>query len=135
MSRSRKKAILKDVGNLKRNYWKIIRRVNKKRMKYNLTSHYEYKFTYHELDDVDSSKFRYIDDLHSDDPQISSKISWEYKEYYDIYCKNLKIFLEDELEEGILSPKELVNDYDYRDYTTRPEFKSDLESKIKYRRK
>lgn len=122
MSRSRKKAILKDVGNLKRNYWKIIRRKNEIVLKsfyskkhinnyWWISEEWIYNFDYNNL--------------------IKKGIDKETAEHYADLSSTFDYY-----EEPIfVNPKELVNDYDYRDYTTRPEFKSDLESKIKYRRK
>ena len=85
MSRSRRKAIVKDVGHLKRVYWRIYRRVNSQ-----IVKNYSLK------EWVEPIYYDYYEDDEGD--------------HYAPIPED--IFLEDK----VVSPKQLINDYDYSDY-------------------
>lgn len=107
MSRSRKKAIVKDNGS-KKIYWKTIRRVVKNTIK---------KFS----NDKTYLVNRDLDYMDLD----------ELEEYVEVY-KDEKV-----LDDIIPSPKEIVNDYTYCDHTIDYEHEkwSNDEHRIKNRRK
>lgn len=110
MSRSTRKAIYKDKGHRKNDYWKVHRRVNKANFKYAITSQFTEKFTY-QSDWDDSYK-----DIDEDDEIGWIIYSWNNKECYDFYMSNLKVNDIKDLEIEFKNPKELINDYDYCDY-------------------
>ena len=102
MSRSRKKAIYKDRGHRKEDYWRAYRRVTKPVIK----KFFIYKRNLYDWFYEDVLYPEYIDEL------IESGYSEEdaykiasIKSSYDYY-----------MEPELKSPKELINDYDYSDY-------------------
>lgn len=128
MSRSRKKAIVKDKGHRKEDYWKIHRRVNKQITKHFIDSAREFvDCHYDEWDEFFKFKEYFIQKgmtpedahleayYHIEDDVIFGKIS------SDLY----RLWWE---EPELKNPKELVNDYDYCDYIIDAEYDSDWHS-------
>ena len=114
MSRSRKKAIFKDKGHRKDDYWRTYRRVTKPVIK----KFFNYKGMLYDWFYEDMLYSEYVDELidsgYSEDD--AHKIA-NIKSSYDYY-----------MEPEIKSPKEVINDWDYSDYTIKTEFytKSDM---------
>ena len=114
MSRSRKKAIFKDKGHRKDDYWRTYRRVTKPVIKKFFNYEKEaYDWLYEEM-----LFSEYVDELigkgfSEEDAYIIANIQTSY-DYY--------------LEPVLKSPKEVINDWDYSDYTIKTEFytKSDM---------
>ena len=115
MSRSRKKAILKDKGNS--DYNKTIRRINKQIVN-------QFKINYQEIEPLEYNE---------------EKEEYFKPEFFDGYSGFYLI----EPEQQLKNPKEIINDYDISDFKTNFEVftskeleKYDLvQDKIKYRRK
>ena len=102
MSRSRKKAIYKDRGHRKEDYWRAYRRVTKPVIK----KFFIYKKNLYDWFYEDVLYPEYIDELiergySEDDAYKMASI----KSSYDYY-----------VEPELKSPKELINDYDYSDF-------------------
>ena len=114
MSRSRKKAIYRDKGHRKDDYWRTYRRVTKPVIK----KFFNYKGMLYDWFYEDMLYSEYVDELiasgYSEDD--AHKIA-NIKSSYDYY-----------IEPEIKSPKEVINDWDYSDYTIKTEFytKSDM---------
>ena len=114
MSRSRKKAITKDKGWMKYGYWRTYRRVTKSAIKKFFNYEKEaYDWLYEEM-----LFSEYVDELidkgyNKEDAYIIANLETSY-DYY--------------LEPELKSPKEVINDWDYLDYTIKTEFytKSDM---------
>ena len=109
MSRSRKKAIFKDRGHRKNDYWRAYRRVTKPVIK----KFFNYKRNLYDWFYEDILYSEYIDELiecgySEDDAYKMASI----KSSYDYY-----------VEPELKSPKELINDYDYSDYTMDYEYR------------
>ena len=104
MSRSRRKAIVKEVGKLKKVYWRIYRRVNSQ-----IVKNYSLK------EWVEPIYYDYYEDDEGD--------------HYAPIPED--IFLEDK----VVSPKQLINDYDYSDFTLDYEYTSPNHNTPKLRRK
>ena len=119
MSRSRKKAIYKDKGHRKKDFWKVHRRINKNNLKGILSTNYTVKYTYGGYDEWDLLDVEY---LYKNDPFKLEYYSWELRECYDIYLKNLVIGDGGLLNEYYIPAKTLINDYDYSDYRIDYEF-------------
>lgn len=114
MSRSRKKAIIKDRGGRKNDYWRTYRRVTKSAIKKFFNYEKEvYDWLYEEM-----LFSEYVDEL------LDRGLSEE--EAYII--ANTKVSYDYFLEPELKSPKEVINDWDYSDYTIKTEFytKSDM---------
>lgn len=129
MSRSRKKAIYKDKGHRKKDYWRVHRRVNNQILKRNLRSSYKEIYEAPVIPEIDG----YYEAI------VSYQNS---RECYEIYLENLNVVDSLDLEHNLKLPKELINDYDYSDYTSDCEFRqisedteTDNEWRKKFRRK
>lgn len=104
MSRSYKKAIYKDVGHLKRDYWKRYRRYSNQ-----VTRNYIHK--------KDTSKFWWKSENEVYNEEYKNLLKKGLVENdADWYATLLSC--EDYYQELVYkNPKELINDYDYSDYT------------------
>ena len=114
MSRSRKKAIFKDKGHRKDDYWRTYRRVTKPVIK----KFFNYKRNLYDWFYEDVLYPEYVDELidkgyNKEDAYIIANLETSY-DYY--------------LEPELKSPKEVINDWDYSDYAIKTEFytKSDM---------
>ena len=128
MSRSRKKAIYKDRGHRKEDYWRAYRRVNKQITKHFIDSARKFVDCYYnEWDEFFKFKNFFIQEgmdpeeahleayYHIEDDVIFDKIS---SDLYRLWWESPEYKL----------PKEVINDWDYSDYTIKTEFytKSDM---------
>lgn len=116
MSRSRKKAIIKDRGARKNDYWRTYRRVNKQITKHFIDSAREFvDCNYNEWDEFFKFKNFFIQEgmdpeeahleayYHIEDDVIFDKIS---SDLYRLWWESPEYKL----------PKEVINDYDYCDF-------------------
>lgn len=118
MSRSRKKAIIKDVGHRKEDYWRVHRRVNDSNLKHWIESSRRlsaHNFVIDEFKEFDYLKNKYILDGHG---ELKAEYdAWEDLEFdlsFSTSASNLFRYWWEEPE--FKRPKELVNDYDYKDW-------------------
>ena len=122
MSRSRKKAIYKDKGHRKEDYWRVHRRVNKQITKHFIDSAREFvNCRYDEWDEFFKFKEYFIQKgmnpedahleayYHIEDDVSFGKIS---SDLYRLWWESPEYIL----------PKALVNDYDYSDFRMDYEF-------------
>ena len=122
MSRSRKKAIYKDRGHRKEDYWRAYRRVTKQITKHFIDSAREFvDCNYNEWDEFFKFKNLFIQEgmdpeeahleayYHIEDDVTFGKIS---SDLYRLWWESPEYKL----------PKELINDYDYSDYTSDYEY-------------
>ena len=133
MSRSRRKAIVKDVGHLKKVYWRIYRRVNNQIVKHFFDNAKHRVSCYDNWDDFFMYKNRFIEKGYSEEEaHIMAYEEVEDNEDFPI-CSNCHI---DWAEEPcIISPKQLIDDYDYSDYTLDYEYSNPNHNTPKLRRK
>lgn len=120
MSRSRKKAIYKDKGHRKEDYWRIHRRVNKQIVKFFYKSATHRLSTYSNWDDYFEFSWKFEEQGYSEEE--ASMMAYEEIEDNEDFpiCSN---FHQDWGEEpNTRTPKELINDYDYSDYRIDYEF-------------
>ena len=116
MSRSRKKAIIKDRGARKNDYWRTYRRVNKQITKHFIDSAREFvDCNYNEWDEFFKFKNFFIQEgmdpeeahleayYHIEDDVIFGKIS---SDLYRLWWESPEYKL----------PKEVINDWDYSDF-------------------
>lgn len=114
MSRSRKKAILKDKGPMKEVYWRVHRRANKQIVRHFYESATNKISCYNNWDDYFEYRRKFEDQGYSEEE--ASMMAYEEVEDNEDFpiCSN---FHQDWGEEpNVKLPKELVNDYDYSDY-------------------
>lgn len=114
MSRSRKKAIVKDKGSMKEVYWRVHRRVNKQIVRHFYESATHKISCYNNWDDYFEYRRKFEDQGYSEEE--ASMMAYEEVEDNEDFpiCSN---FHQDWGEEpNVKFPKELVNDYDYSDY-------------------
>lgn len=114
MSRSRKKAIVKDKGHRKEDYWRVHRRINKQIVKFFYKSATNRLSNYSNWDDYFEFRRKFEEQGYSEEE--ASMMAYEEVEDNEDFpiCSN---FHQDWAEEpNIKYPKELVNDYDYSDY-------------------
>lgn len=114
MSRSRKKAIVKDKGPMKEVYWRVHRRANKQIVRHFYESATHKISCYNNWDDYFEYRRKFEDQGYSEEE--ASMMAYEEVEDNEDFpiCSN---FHQDWGEEpNVKLPKELVNDYDYSDY-------------------
>lgn len=113
MSRSKRKAIYKDKGNVNNYYWKVHRRVNKASLNHLIKSNFTVKYVYNGEKWLDEEELKKI----NESDYIAWEVyTWNHKECYDFYMSNLKLDDIGDFDSWYKSPKELINDYDYCDY-------------------
>lgn len=119
MSRSTRKAIYKDVGHRKREYWRVHRRINKQIVNHFFESAKEPSAHYW-LTDFDKNYFEAIE-KYENQGMSREEAYYEalYEHEYDFWWSRMvgnscrEWWEEPELKNS----KELVNDYDYSDYS------------------
>lgn len=120
MSRSRRKAIYKDKGRRKKEYWKIHRRVNKQIVRHFYENATHKISCYNNWDDYFEYRRKFEGQDYSEEE--ASMMAYEKVEDNEDFpiCSN---FHQDWGEEpNVKFPKELVNDYDYSDFRIDYEF-------------
>lgn len=124
MSRSTKKAIVKDVGHMKDVYWKIHRRVNKQIVKHFFESARHKVTKYENWDDFFRLRKEFEMKGYTEE-ESNWMASYEVEDNEDCpLCSNCHI--DWAAEPKVKLPKELVNDYDYSDYTLDYEYRQGL---------
>lgn len=120
MSRSTKKAILKDCGHMKDVYWKVHRRTNKKIVKHFFESARHRVTKYDNWDDFFEYKKKFQKEGYSEE-EAHLMASYEVEDNEDFpLCSNCHIDWAEEPD--VKYPKELINDWDYCDYIIDEEY-------------
>ena len=119
MSRSYRKAIYKDKGHRKGDYWKTYRRVSRSTLKHYIEGARELSFhgcSYDEYEEFIRFKNEFIS------KGLSDKEAYQEASYIvedDLYFSRLagNCYRDWWDEPNLKNPKELINDWDYSDYT------------------
>ena len=114
MSRSRKKAIYKDRGHRKEDYWRAYRRTNNQIVRFFYKSATHRTSCYDSWDDYLEYMRKFKEQGYSEE-EASMMTYMEVEDNEDFpICSN---FHQDWAEEpNVKSPKEVINDYDYSDF-------------------
>lgn len=124
MSRSTKKAIYKDKGHRKEDYWRVHRRVNKQINKHFFTSatHVTPHYWCFEPDEVYFDTLQKFLDQGMSHEEAGYEANCAHEDdwwFEKIAGNNYKSWWE---EPEFKNPKELINDYDYSDFRSDYEF-------------
>lgn len=119
MSRSRRKAIIKDVGHRKEDYWRVHRRVNKQINShfYSSSTHISPQYWMTDYDELYFETIQKYKDLGMTQEEAYYEAIYEHEDdfwFNRLVGNSCRHWWE---EPEFKQPKELVNDYDYSDYT------------------